>query len=87
MKIEIICHDTGMNWDTKPALCDTLIYWKNRQCKQPVTPENLQEFAALPGTMYFYPWNPEFGLSKLDQCSTPLYTNGQMKVKEIKIIN
>lgn len=87
MKLSVICTHIGMKFDYQPIVIDTLKFYKDRQFSHPVTPENLEYFKSLPGSMFAYPNNPEFGLSKLTNGDTPLYTNGEIEVKSIEVIN
>ena len=87
MELEIICTDTGLKFDYNPIIITSLVFWKNRTAQQMINEENLREFEAMDGVMFAYPSNPEFGLSKIVRGDTPLYTNGQVRVKSIKVIN
>ena len=86
MYLEVICTNVGMKYDYEPIRIDTLKYWKNRCVNQPVTVANLKEFEGMEGRMFAYPDRPDFGISKLGQFETPLYTNGQCVVKSIRLV-
>jgi len=85
-QLKVTCYNFGMKYHYAPVILNTLSFYKDRVFNHPVTPENLEYFKSLPGNMYAYPYNPEFGISKLSDGDTPLYTNGECRVDKIELI-